>query len=378
MGVAEMHDAGGKYEPMTGDAADKGGNPTLTVKVSEAGKNEIVEQDVINVSVGAGDAETEEEGLELDEDALSELAASENSVEEELELEEVELEEQQDDLTVQKQQLQAKIEQLQKEKMNIQGTDIAKIDQELKKLNDDMVVLDKKIGDQEKQFTNKKTDTELATLPGSMTAKPVVSPRGVGLEESIEFSEEELQELAEELKVDVKVGNLSDGYMGSTEAQKREQRTLEMAAARDDKATEDREAEMERMGDLVKENTELKKLNADALEGLSALKDQVEKLNVLNAKLLYTNKALVNISLNERQKNNIVESISKADSVLAAKTIYETVQNAVENNKQEREAPQSLRETLNKAATPFVVKKNANNSVNDLMAARMKALAGIK
>jgi predicted nuclease with TOPRIM domain len=166
--------------------------------------------------------------------------------------------------------------------------------------------------------------------------------------------------------------------MGSTETQKREQRNLELAAARDEKATADREAEMEKMGDLVKENTELKKLNTDALDALAALKEQVEKLNVLNAKLLYTNKALVNISLNERQKNNIVESISKADSVLAAKTIYETVQNAVENNKQEREAPQSLRETLNRAATPFVVKKSANNSVNDLMAARMKALAGIK
>ena len=166
-------------------------------------------------------------------------------------------------------------------------------------------------------------------------------------------------------------------FRSSTETQKREQRTLEMTAARDDKAAADREAELERMGDLVKENTELKNLNTDALDALAALKEQVEKLNVLNAKLLYTNKALVNISLNERQKNNIVESISKADSVLAAKTIYETVQNAVEN-KQEREAPQSLRETLNRAATPYVVKKNANNSVNDLMAARMKALAGIK
>ena len=101
-------------------------------------------------------------------------------------------------------------------------------------------------------------------------------------------------------------------------------------------------------------------------------------MNVLNAKLLYTNKALGNISLNERQKNQIVESISKADSVLAAKTIYETIQNAVENTGKEKNIPQSLRETLNRAASPYAVKKTAANSINDLMADRMKALAGIK
>ena len=111
---------------------------------------------------------------------------------------------------------------------------------------------------------------------------------------------------------------------------------------------------------------------------LETLKVEVEKMNVSNAKLLYTNKALANISLNERQKKQIVESISKADSVLAAKTIYETLQNAVENSAAQKEAPQSLRETLNRATTPFVTKKTPANSINDIMAERMKALAGIK
>jgi hypothetical protein len=185
-------------------------------------------------------------------------------------------------------------------------------------------------------------------------------------------------ELAEELKVDLKVGNMSDGWMGSTETQKREQRNTELAAARDEKAAAEREEEVKKMKDLMQENKQIKSLNNEALSTVAMLKEQVEKLNVLNAKLLYTNKALGNISLNERQKQNIVESISKADSVLAAKTIYETVQNAVENNAKEQEAPQSLRETLNRAATPFVVKKSAGNSISDLMAERMKALAGIK
>jgi hypothetical protein len=56
------------------------------------------------------------------------------------------------------------------------------------------------------------------------------------VEESIELTLEELQELEEALSVDIKVGKLSDGYMGTTETQKREQSNLEKAAVRDDAA----------------------------------------------------------------------------------------------------------------------------------------------
>jgi predicted nuclease with TOPRIM domain len=153
---------------------------------------------------------------------------------------------------------------------------------------------------------------------------------------------------------------------------------IERAAARDDKEVKKREEEKERLADLVKENTNLKSLNNKMMSMLETLKEEVEKINVSNAKLLYTNKALGNISLNERQKNQIVESISKADSVLAAKTIYETLQNAVERTSVVKEAPQTLRETLNRAQSPFVTKKTAANSINDVLAERMKALAGIK
>jgi hypothetical protein len=196
--------------------------------------------------------------------------------------------------------------------------------------------------------------------------------------EEIELSEEELMELAEELRVDLKPESQGRGYMGSTTVEKQRLMDVERAAARDDKEVKKREEEKEKLADLVKENVKLKSLNNKMMSMLETLKEEVEKINVSNAKLLYTNKALGNISLNERQKNQIVESISKADSVLAAKTIYETIQNAIETASAAKEAPQTLRETLNRAQSPFVVKKTAANSLNDLMAERMKALAGIK
>jgi predicted nuclease with TOPRIM domain len=166
--------------------------------------------------------------------------------------------------------------------------------------------------------------------------------------------------------------------MGSTTVERQRLVDVERAAARDDEETKKREEEMERMADLVKENKQVKDLNNKMMSLLEGLKEEVQKINISNAKLLYTNKALGNISLNERQKNQIVESISKADSVLAAKTIYETLQNAVETASIPKEAPQALRETLNRAQSPFVVKKTAANSISDIMAERMKALAGIK
>lgn len=328
----EMYD-GGLNQDVTPDALAAGkSSPDVVVKI-KGSKNDVVDE---------GSWEQEELELELEGGmGGSDDITGTSGVEE---LEEVELEEQNMDVST------------------------IKAQEEVGNKERDLAAAKGKLANA--QATAAKAELE--------KQKQALAQQSSKMEEAIELTEEELQELAEELKVDIKVGNLSDGHMGSTETQKREQRTLELAAARDDKAAKQREEELAAMKDLMRENTELKSLNNEALEAIGSLKEQVERLNVLNAKLLYTNKALANVSLNERQKSNIVESLSKADSVLAAKTIYETVQNAVEGISKEKEAPQSLRETLNRAATPFVVKKSANNSVSDLMADRMKALAGIK
>jgi hypothetical protein len=261
------------------------------------------------------------------------------------------------------------MEELELEEAELASPEVVSAERELADKQAAVASAQKKIGD-----AKVKAAEEAARK--AKEAATTATPSSLG--EDIELTEEELQELAEELKVDLKVGNLSDGYLGSTETQKREQRNVELAAARDEAAAKEREAEMQKMKDLMQENVKYKDLNSELLNAVESLKEQMEKINLSNAKLLYTNKALGNISLNERQKQNIVESISKADSVLAAKTIYETLQNAVDSVAKEKEAPQSLREALNRAPSPFVVKKSSANNINDLMAERMKALAGIK
>lgn len=207
-------------------------------------------------------------------------------------------------------------------------------------------------------------------------------------EENIEISAEELKELAEMLTVDVDASNLSDGHMGSIARDKRDARNLEFAQARTEKEVARRKEEDEAMSDLkdkldealelgialADENEELKEKLTEMYGHLDNLKENLEKLSVSNAKLLYTNKVLGNTSLNERQKEQIVENISKSTSVLEAKTIYNTLQSTVSGITQSK-PKESLSEALNRGNSPFITRKVQGTELP--IAERMKLLAGI-
>lgn len=302
-------------------------------------------------SVSEGDME---ESLELDEEfALEELQLDEQDV--------IQNDNSLDGLKAQLTSLQQKKDGMMKSK---QG-EVASLDTQIKELQN-------RIKQLEQNASKQPTPAESATT----SAESSTEASSIG--EDLQITEEELMELAEQLKVDINVEGQARGYMGSTTTEKRMQRDAELAASRDDAAAEKREEEKEKMEDLIKENLQLKAVNEEMMNLMEALKVQIEKMNLSNAKLLYTNKALVNISLNERQKNHIAESISKAGSVLEAKTVFETLQSTVESVKKEEKAPKSLSEALNRAQSPFVAKKSTANSINDMQAHRMKLLAGIK
>ena len=192
-------------------------------------------------------------------------------------------------------------------------------------------------------------------------------------EEEVELTEEEMNELEESLRVDMAVE--SEGYMGSHKRKARENTAIAYAEARDDKKAEERKKYAERIKELQESVSKTNKQNDQLISAVRTLKEQLEKTNVSNAKLLYTNKVLSNASLNERQKNNIVENITRAASVLEAKTIYETLQSTVQSVQEK--APKSLSEAINRKQTPFLARKEPT-SYNDVMTERMKALAGIK
>ena len=105
------------------------------------------------------------------------------------------------------------------------------------------------------------------------------------------------------------------------------------------------------------------------------LKEKLEDSNLGNARLLYQNRVLNSVSLNERQKDRIVEAISNAKSVEEARIVFETLQSAV-GSTSKRKRPESLNEVVTRSSSAFIPRKEETKK-DSSFANRMRTLAGI-
>ena len=150
--------------------------------------------------------------------------------------------------------------------------------------------------------------------------------------------------------------------------------------------------------DLKKESTQLQKENKSLLreqkltnKKVQILQEKVDKYgtvikkletklnesNLTNAKLLYQNRILNSISLNERQKDKIVEAIENATTVEEAKIIFETLQSAVGLKSKKTRKQESLNEVVTRSSSAFIPRKEVKPQT-DVFSDRMKRLAGLK
>ena len=111
---------------------------------------------------------------------------------------------------------------------------------------------------------------------------------------------------------------------------------------------------------------------------VEVLEEKLDKASVTNVKLLYQNKALDSDSLNERQKQKLVEAISNAESVEEAKVIFETLQNTV-GSTFNKSQPNSLSEAIQKSSSVILSarKNNPERQKSNPTLNRWKFLAGI-
>jgi len=114
---------------------------------------------------------------------------------------------------------------------------------------------------------------------------------------------------------------------------------------------------------------------ASLLEKFQELRGAFEESQMMNAKLVYTNKVLSDDKLNVRQKDKIAESIRSSNSVTEAKIVYETLINAVESTS--KKGPESLSEAVTRRANPLFIKERTEVKPSNDFASRMKRLAGI-
>jgi hypothetical protein len=214
--------------------------------------------------------------------------------------------------------------------------------------------------------------------------------------QDLDFTAEELEEMIREaVKVDV-FEEASEDWAGQPISKKIDDENKDLAEKAQNPTDEDLSLEEEafamrtglqeakkaiRARDAqikhLKEKLQILAESSDKLKQTFMLvREQFEKTSLSNAKLLYTNRTLKSTSLNERQKNKIVDSIQAADSIEEAKVIYETLQSAVGESR--KSTPKSLNEAISRPSINMPRRRRGNSSRESVVKDRFQALAGIK
>lgn len=140
--------------------------------------------------------------------------------------------------------------------------------------------------------------------------------------------------------------------------------------------------------DFLKENNSLKKELQEYRSAVVYLRDRINEVNLLNAKLLYTNKLFKQASLTNEQKLKVIESFDLTKSVREAKLVYATLAESfnfggkkpvVEAKKPVSATVKAITEGL--ASKPVASTKPTKAAVlteGAEMANRFKKLAGIR
>ncbi len=189
--------------------------------------------------------------------------------------------------------------------------------------------------------------------------------------------EENINELVDAIveKLTVDMGADLSGWAGRSSEDQKWAMEKELAHRRSTDVEEELNTLKKAQEELVFENNQVNEQNNQYKQAVNELKESLQDVNLSNARLLYTNRILRNTSLNERQKQKIVEAISGAGSVMEARTIYETLQSTVEATP--KRGPQSLSEAIGRrSAVIRATRQEAPSS--DPISDRMKKLAGIK
>ena len=176
-------------------------------------------------------------------------------------------------------------------------------------------------------------------------------------------------------KLTVDMGADLAGWAGRSSDSIKHEMEKELAHRRSTDIQQDLEDLKKAHEDLVFENKQVVEQNSQYKQAFEELKENLQTVNLSNARLLYTNRVLRNTSLNERQKEKIAEAISDAGSVTEARTIFETLQSTVESTP--KRGPQSLSEAIGRRSS--VIRATRKESTpSDPLSERMKRLAGIK
>ena len=201
--------------------------------------------------------------------------------------------------------------------------------------------------------------------------------------QEVDITDDQLNDILEALVVDVE--NVPSGMMFHTHPTEGEsKRGLNVALAHEqDTAFAEEQEELRKAIKKLQEQTKSQTLQLNKQKkdynnlksiALKATK-KLEEVNFSNAKLIYMNRILKSDSLNERQKDKLVEALSKVGSVEEAKIVFNTLKENL--SPKSNVIPKTLNEAVSKSSQLILKSNTEKLPANSSQVDRLKRLAGI-
>ena len=145
-----------------------------------------------------------------------------------------------------------------------------------------------------------------------------------------------------------------------------------------DDAYEKAFSSMDEARKMKKEKDEMKRELDEAYKALNKIQSELNEINLLNSKLLYSNKVFKAKNLTESQKVKVLAAFDKAASKKEAQLVYETV---MENLNTQTTTKRPMTESVRGMASRVIAgAQNTKQPIIEVNSAfdRMQKLAGIK
>jgi hypothetical protein len=144
------------------------------------------------------------------------------------------------------------------------------------------------------------------------------------------------------------------------------------------KELEDEEAAEEEEKKAVEESKSLKNELRQAISVIKTLKSTINEINLLNAKLLYSNKLFRGYNLTNEQKTKVIDSFDRTGTIREVKLVYSTIAESMKmgGSVKKVESVKRITEGASKPQKSTGVKKQII-SENSAYSDRFKQLAGL-
>jgi hypothetical protein len=190
-----------------------------------------------------------------------------------------------------------------------------------------------------------------------------------------EMSEDDLKAFIEDVIADmVEAGELEAGEEFEAEDEMDSEEEIDIDVEDETEEVMEVEEEVDEVVNEEKEEVDEAKEEMDEMKKeIDELRSELHEVNLLNAKLLYTNKIFRAKNLKEAQKVKVLEAFDKASSVKEVKLVFETLNEGLTTK-----TVTPIKESLGRASKPAGVAASTPIVDIDPQFARMQKLAGLR